>query len=523
MQPRLCSILAAGLVVVGVLIAGGPACVCADSSIRTAKLTEDKPPPEDTGIEVEARGPVHEGFAQPVPRDTVPTPVIPKDPPKPIPEVPPDQKPEGKDVQWLPGYWSWDTDKKDFLWVSGTWRVPPADRTWMPGHWTKTSDGWQWVPGFWSDANDKQPDYVQPPPRSLDYGPSAPAPDENSFYVPGTWLPIRDRFVWRPGYWSAYRAGFVWNSSRYAWSPGGYIFLNGYWDFPFEDRGLLFAPAYFNYPYWSNPLWRYRPGFAVGFNGLLGSLWLGPGYGSYYFGNYYGRGYAGRGFSPWLAYGPRFHDPAFGYYSWANRGNPAWLRGLQNTYRGRASGTLPLPANTLAAQNSLLARSNLSPSARSGLQGVAPLGKANPSMKLATVSSAEMARHTTNINSLGTRSQSRVQREAASRTAQGASGHAVMPSSFQRGTAPTRSFYSGPNGGGPKIIQGTAGAGGPKIINGATRSTPNIIRSAPSYRSVPAYRSAPSRSAPSYRSAPAYRGGSSRGGGGRGSSGGHRR
>ena len=51
-------------------------------------------------------------------------------PPDPIPEEPPDQKPKGDNVQWIPGYWAWDDDRQDFLWVSGCWRVPPSGRNW---------------------------------------------------------------------------------------------------------------------------------------------------------------------------------------------------------------------------------------------------------------------------------------------------------------------------------------------------------------------------------------------------------
>src|SRR5262245_18645053 len=102
-------------------------------------VPNDKDAPEILG-----RGPVHEGFAQPnvAPQ---PGPKAPKAPPDPIPEQPPDQKPEGDNVVWVPGYWAWDDDKSDFLWVSGFWRVPPAGRKWVPGYWHKGDNGWQWV------------------------------------------------------------------------------------------------------------------------------------------------------------------------------------------------------------------------------------------------------------------------------------------------------------------------------------------------------------------------------------------
>ena len=77
-------------------------------------------------VEVLARGPIHEAYAEPSEREPAPTPVIPKEPPKAIEELPPDQKPEGDNVPWLPGYWAWDDDKKDHIWISGFWRNAAA-------------------------------------------------------------------------------------------------------------------------------------------------------------------------------------------------------------------------------------------------------------------------------------------------------------------------------------------------------------------------------------------------------------
>jgi hypothetical protein len=81
-------------------------------------------PPE--GVEVLARGPVHEAFAEPAIRGPRPTPLVPKAPPDAIDELPPDQKPEGDNIQWIPGYWAWDEERTDYLWVSGTWRAVPT-------------------------------------------------------------------------------------------------------------------------------------------------------------------------------------------------------------------------------------------------------------------------------------------------------------------------------------------------------------------------------------------------------------
>src|SRR5947208_42238 len=70
--------------------------------------------PGQPGEQVLTRGPVHEAFAGPVVYDPKPGPVIPKAPPAPVQEMPPDQKPDGANVQWISGYWAWDDTRQDF-------------------------------------------------------------------------------------------------------------------------------------------------------------------------------------------------------------------------------------------------------------------------------------------------------------------------------------------------------------------------------------------------------------------------
>src|SRR5205807_6315280 len=140
------------------------------------------------GIDVQVRGPVHEAFAAPVDGQPQASPVVPKEPPPAIEEAPPDQKPQGDDVQWIPGYWQWDDGQSQFVWVSGFWRTPPPGRAWVPGHWDKADDGWQWVNGYWASTQQEQITYLPPPPVTIDIGPSVPPPDEDSIYVPGCWI-----------------------------------------------------------------------------------------------------------------------------------------------------------------------------------------------------------------------------------------------------------------------------------------------------------------------------------------------
>jgi len=319
-------------------------------------VTAAEPASPDAGITVEARGPVHEAYAQPVTATPQPGLIVNKQPPDPIPEEPPEQKPAGANVIWIPGYWAWDTDRNDFLWVSGFWRVPPEGRRWVPGYWNKVDDGWQWVSGFWVPTTQAEVSYVPEPPTSVDNGPSVPAPDDNSTWVPGNWVWRTSRFVWRPGFWFGSQEGQVWTSATYYWTPCGYAFVDGYPDYPLADRGLLFAPVSFTQPLWTNPDWSYTPNSCVDVPGLLSSLWVRPSYGHYYFGDYYGAGYARQGFSPWLSYGPRYHDPLYGYYRTHN--GPGYFQNLNAIYAGRNNGDLVRPGRTLAEHNNRIEKLN---------------------------------------------------------------------------------------------------------------------------------------------------------------------
>jgi hypothetical protein len=313
--------------------------------------SQEVPPPKGemlptNPIEVQTRGPLHEAVAQPF--DPTPGTPIPKQPPAPINEQPPDQMPDTENSQWLPGYWAWDPERQEFLWVSGVYRTPPQGRTFVPGYWAHSSDGWRWVAGFWSDARQQEIPYAPEPPAPLNVGPSTPPPDDNSIYVPGVWVYNDGRFLWRPGYWSAMQTGRVWVPPHYSWTPAGYAYVDGYWDYPLEDRGLIFAPVRFNQPLAPNAV--YQPDYVVNYPSFLDSGYYLPGSGQYWFGNYSAPYYGGLGYQPWYNGAGRY-NPAFANYGWQNgRNNPNWLSGVQRTYAGRTNGTIAGPPLTLAQQ-----------------------------------------------------------------------------------------------------------------------------------------------------------------------------
>ncbi len=117
------------------------------------------------------RGPVHEAFAEQFNADPVPGLVVPQKPPEAIEEVPPELKPDGRQVEWISGYWAWDEDQDDFIWVSGVWREIPQGFRWLPGYWTEVEGGYQWVSGTWVSTQTSEIDYLNDaPPETLEQG-----------------------------------------------------------------------------------------------------------------------------------------------------------------------------------------------------------------------------------------------------------------------------------------------------------------------------------------------------------------
>ncbi len=299
-------------------------------------LPEPSTGQDAAGTEVLTHGPVHEAYATPLEFNPQPGPMIKKEPPPAIEEVPPDQKPEGDNVVWIPGYFAWDDDRGDFLWISGVWRNIPPGQTWVAGYWNKVDDGYQWTPGFWTSAKKQEVSYVaESPPSTLEAGPTSPQPSENHFWIPGTWV-YQDHYVWQPGYWAVQQPNWVWVPAHWMWTPGGFVFVTGFWDYVPAYRGCLFAPVYFTPVVYARPHFVWCPGVVINVGFFTGNLFCGPSHRHYYFGDYYGVRYAGLGYRPFfeVSVGRRAgYDPLFTYYRWKNvKSDPNWLAQQRQHY-----------------------------------------------------------------------------------------------------------------------------------------------------------------------------------------------
>ena len=282
-----------------------------------AVLAQDELPPEidSDGVQTLTRGPVHEAFASPTIADPKPGLVVPKAPPADIKEQPPEYQPDGQNVQWFPGYWAWDEDRDDYIWISGAWRDPPPGRRWVPGYWAEVEGGFQWIAGFWIAEQTEEMEYHKPPPASLEQGPTTASPGDDYFYIPGNWVSVNNDYQWSPGYWAPYREDWVYVQPHWVWTPSGCVFIPGYYDWRLPRRGQIFAPIYVTPVVYSRPTYYYTPRCVINTSNLFVHLWVRDSYSHYYFGNYYGPTYVNRQFTPWCNYNSRPHcyDPLFTY------------------------------------------------------------------------------------------------------------------------------------------------------------------------------------------------------------------
>lgn len=355
MRPRLHEfVLLAGTIVV---------CVCFVSTASNAQgpagAMQPSGNPAIAGMEVLTRGPIHEAYAEPVNTGAVRPLVVPKKPPDAIEEVPPDMKPADAGAIWIGGYWSWDDERQDFVWVSGVWRVPPPGQRWIAGYWTEVPGGYSWAAGIWAPAGEEEVSYYPPAPATEERGPTSDSPSPDSVWITGCWRWNSDRYAWQPGYWAKAEPGWIWEPASYSWSPRGWIFRDGYWDYPLDRRGLIFAPVYFTNAASRQPNFFFSPSVVIQSDLLTFFLFVRPSYAHYYFGDYFAANYDGLGIYPWFSVGRHAgyaYDPLFTHYNWLNsRSDPKWATNLQGWHEYYRAHPDQRPAHDLAAQQRLAA------------------------------------------------------------------------------------------------------------------------------------------------------------------------
>jgi hypothetical protein len=308
---------------------------------------------DEAGVQVLTRGPVHEAFAEASMTGAKAGIVVSKSVYDPIVELPPDQRPEGNNVAWIPGYWSWDDDRTDFIWCSGVWRDIPPGRQWVPGYWASAGNGSQWISGFWGDVAQTEVTYLPAPPEPLEYGPNSPAPRSDNIWTSGSWVWQQTRYDWQPGYWVPQQPDWVWSPAHYTWTPRGYVYVPGYWDRDLVHRGVMFAPVYYAQPVHRRPDYYYSPRVVIDITAIIASLFVQPRSNRYYYGDYYDSRYDERGIYPWHSETIRRYgdDPIYSHYRSSQlRRDPDWDNHIAERYRYRRDHVEARPPQTLALQ-----------------------------------------------------------------------------------------------------------------------------------------------------------------------------
>jgi len=319
-------------------------------------LKGQQPAYSEEGMEVLARGPMHEAFAAPVVFDPEPGMMVPKAPPASIEELPPDERPDGDNVIWIDGYWSWDDEANSFIWVSGIWRDVPPDREWVPGYWLSTPTGAQWISGYWRAVESESVEYLPTPPASLEAGPSSEPPTPDQSWAPGCWVWLDTRYVWRPGHWIVYQPDWVWVPAQYVWTPRGCIFTDGYWDYAPVRRGVVFAPVRFSSVVYSRPAYVYRPRVAIDVTVAVDYFFARPRCHHYYYGDYYASTYVDAGIFPSFSfhYSRYGYDPIFARQRVIHRRtNPQWEVSVRADFTRRRDHVELRPGRVYSAHASI--------------------------------------------------------------------------------------------------------------------------------------------------------------------------
>jgi hypothetical protein len=304
-----------------------------------------------TDVEVLTRGPVHEAFAETIVYEREPDVIVMKAPPDLIDEVPPSQAPSGANVAWIPGYWGWDEDRDDYLWVSGVWRTAPPGRQFVAGYWTRSGQGFGWTSGFWADANDNEIEYLPEPPAVVESVAPGPPPTPDNVWVQGTWVWAGGRYIWRPGNWVVANPNWMWVPTHYVSGPRGFVFVDGYWDFTVDRRGMLFAPVYVTAAVRATRV-VYSPATVIDLAVFTDHLFVRPRYHHYYFGDYYAPSYAEVGIYPSFTIEKRrvAYDPIFAQHRWVHRADREWEGHVEADFRFRVEHQEARPPRTFALQ-----------------------------------------------------------------------------------------------------------------------------------------------------------------------------
>ncbi len=188
-------------------------------------------------------GIAHEAYLMSI-GDTVTLESVKQTPPQPVTEHVPEPTVEG--AVWIPGYWSLDIERQDFIWVGGVWRKPPPEHKWVPGYWKRFPTGWVRLPGFWNQTEKKRLEFIEQAPPTPIEEETGQSPEEDYFWAKGHWTFDKEtqEYQWSNGRWERLDPNWILVPAHYSWRPGGYVLIPAYWDWTLEERGIPYASIF---------------------------------------------------------------------------------------------------------------------------------------------------------------------------------------------------------------------------------------------------------------------------------------
>ncbi len=328
------------------------------TSFGLHKAIAAQPGPADAeqGVQVLTRGPVHEAFAETVTFDPEPGIVVPKAPPAAIEEVPPDQRPEGANVAWIPGYWGWDDERK---------RFPLGQR-----HLARPAAGPPMGARLLGQVRAR---------LSMDFRVLGRRQGDRGAILARAACDGRSRSQHRRAFGRRTPGCPAVGCGSRAATPGGPVSGR-----PCSRIGIGFLPITFGpraatssstatgitrsavaacclrrsismRACMRGPGFSYSPSTVIDLGVFANHLFLRPQYQHYYFGDYYAANYQAAGFYPSYSYnsGRYGYDPIYAHERWQHRQDGQWEHRVAADFQNRRDHEDARPPRTWAAQRAL--------------------------------------------------------------------------------------------------------------------------------------------------------------------------
>lgn len=227
----------------------------------------------------------------------------------------------GNALVWVNGYWSYNSIDQKFEWTGGILRRPPPGHHWIPGKWIKVNDGFARIPGAWIPNKLSAPVKVAKLPASLNFVQNGTRPSLQHFWVPGKLSNSNGQLIQGAGHWAPINN----QNSKWVWTPaqviptgdGGGLVIDGFWDHPTTERGVLFAPVRLGHGASPDVMRKLATAVSLNVPRLFQHLFVDGRTQQYVFGNVYGDAAEKAGLIPWVDFATqsRSFDPLFAHYS----------------------------------------------------------------------------------------------------------------------------------------------------------------------------------------------------------------